>query len=159
MRSQLLPQQGRAFAILLVFCNRVQQQQLLAVVHVVNVVFVGAIALDAAILAHEIVHLLLNVIEPLAVGGGVPNAFDAFQYHALVVAPAGGVARLYRKRIRPDFHGGSCQGLRIRRLLRICKRCEEEKCYADEILHELWTKLLYYYKASVASHVASRLQL
>ncbi|MNC90722.1 hypothetical protein D3C83_68540 [compost metagenome] len=63
----------------------------------IDIVFIRAVIIDGPILTHIIIHHFLDIVEPFHITCIIPDAFNPFQYHTLVVAPAGLSAGYNRK--------------------------------------------------------------
>ena len=105
MRKQLISKQFYCFSVFLIARYLIQQQQLSTVVEVINIVLIGLITLYATIVLHVVVHTFLDVIEIAALAGSIPNIFNPFQHHTLIVPPFGHFIVVQHKRIGPDGYG------------------------------------------------------
>ncbi|MNI38707.1 hypothetical protein D3C73_928610 [compost metagenome] len=87
MGPQLIPQGIRRQSVFLKPSLRIQREQQLAVVDVVDIVFIPAVSADAAVLLNEIIHIVSDIIQVLAFACLLPEQLEAFQHHSVIIRP------------------------------------------------------------------------
>ena len=98
-------------AVLLVPVDVVQDEQVLALIHVVQIVLLGVVGLDGAVRLHKVVDELLGKLQILLIAGGLVQAQAGGDHAAINVVPLVGLAAAHLL----DVHiGASALELAIR---------------------------------------------
>ena len=79
-------------AVLLVPVDIIQNEQVLALIHVVQIVLLGVVGLDGAILLHKGINEALGEVQILLVAGGLVQAQAGGDHAAVDVVPLVGLA-------------------------------------------------------------------
>lgn len=79
------------FAVLLVPVDVVQDEQVLALIHVVQIILLGVVGLDGAVRLHKVVDELLGELQILLVAGGLVQAQAGGDHAAVDVVPLVGL--------------------------------------------------------------------
>ena len=76
------------FFVFFFTCDVVQHHHNLTIVGMIYIELISFIIFYRAVFPYIIIHAVLNIVKVRSVAIQFPDAFNAFQYHALVVTPA-----------------------------------------------------------------------